>query len=175
MAKQPRLPQTSQCDGAQPSSAAPEYVIGYRRPPVHSRYKPGQCGNPRGRPKRQRNVRTVVEETLNQRIKVREGDRTRSLTKLDGVVLTMVAGALKGDPKALASLMSLLRSVGMTAEAPAAIPREPLTSDDEAMIADFLGRQGNQVVAPTQPPESTEHPEPAETKTASQQSKETRS
>ena len=104
--------------------------------------KPGQSGNRRGRPKRQRNVRTVVEETLNQRIKIREGNGTRSLTKLDGVILTMINGALKGEPKALAALMSLVRSLGMTGEAPEAANLEPLTDNDDALLADYLGRRG---------------------------------
>ena len=56
--------------------------------------------------------------TLNQRITIREGDRIRSLTKLDGLILTMVSAALKGDTKAQASLMTMMRSVGMIGEAP---------------------------------------------------------
>src|SRR5215475_5541108 len=103
-----------------PSGAQPAYVVGYGRPPVHTRFKPGQSGNKRGRPKRQRNVRTVVEETLNQRIKIRDGNGSRSLTKLDGVVLTVINGALKGDPKTLTAFISLLRSLGMINEAPVA-------------------------------------------------------
>jgi hypothetical protein len=65
---------------------------------VHTRFKPGQSGNPRGRRKGQRNVSTVLAETLNQRIRIREGDRTRSLTKLD-VWIT-----IKNEAKAHAAL-----------------------------------------------------------------------
>ena len=124
------------------SSAQPAYAVGYGRPPKHTRYKPGQSGNRRGRPKRQRNVRTVVEETLNQRITIREGNATRSLTKLDGVILTMINDALKGEPKARAALISLVRSLGMTGEAPAANNSEPLTDNDDALLADYLERRG---------------------------------
>jgi Family of unknown function (DUF5681) len=66
-------------------------------------------------------VHTVLKETLNQRITIREGDRTRSLTKLDGVILTMVSNALKGDAKAQASLITMMRSLGMIGEAPAVV------------------------------------------------------
>jgi hypothetical protein len=34
---------------------ATNYQVGYGRPPVHSRFRPGQSGNPRGRPKGARN------------------------------------------------------------------------------------------------------------------------
>src|SRR5262249_23097102 len=124
-----------------PSGAQPAYAVGYGRPPLHTRFKPGQSGNRRGRPKRQRNVRTVVEETLNQRIKIREGNESRSVTKLDGVILTMINGALKGEPKALAGLISLVRSRGMTGEAREASNLEPLTDNDDALLADYLGRR----------------------------------
>ena len=70
------------------------YSVGYGKPPAHTQFKPGQSGNPKGRRKGPRNVRTVVEEALNQRIRIKEGDRIRSLTKLDGVILTMVTAAL---------------------------------------------------------------------------------
>ena len=32
--------------------------VGYRNPPQHTRFKPGQSGNPRGRPRGQRNLTT---------------------------------------------------------------------------------------------------------------------
>jgi hypothetical protein len=137
-----KSPPTAPVDGDNHSSSAQTpYAVGYGRPPEHTRFKPGQSGNRRGRPKRQRNVRTVVEETLNQRIKIREGNGTRSLTKLDGVILTMINGALKGEPKALAALISLVRSLGMTGSAPEATNLEPLTDNDDVLLADYLGRR----------------------------------
>jgi hypothetical protein len=100
-------------------------------------------------------VRTVVEETLNQRITIREGDRTRSLTKLELTVLTMVTAAAKGNSKAQALLIGLLRSLGMTGETPEVPNYESVTSNDDAVIADYLRRQlatettdGNQQSAP---------------------------
>ena len=111
------------------------------QPPVRGRFKPGQSGNPKGRPKGQRNVRTVLNDALNQRIKIREGDRSRSVTKLDAVIMTMVNAALKGDAKALASLITMMRSVGMIAEVPEVADAQPFTADDDAVLADFLRRQ----------------------------------
>src|SRR6516225_1371379 len=76
-------PMSDQSHAPKPNGAQ-TFSVGYGRPPVHSRFKPGQSGNPKGRRKGQRNVRTVVDGELSQRIRVREGNRTRSLTKLDG-------------------------------------------------------------------------------------------
>ena len=33
------------------------YEVGYGRPPIESRFQPGQSGNPKGRQKRKRNLR----------------------------------------------------------------------------------------------------------------------
>jgi hypothetical protein len=123
------------------SSAAPTYEVGYCRPPVHSRVKPGQVLNPRGRPKGQRNVATVLQKALNERTKIREGSRTRSVTKLDAIILKMINDAGLGNPKALANLLALMRAVGLveTGEEPTR-QQAPLTDDDEALIADFAER-----------------------------------
>ena len=62
----------------------------------------------------------------------------------------MVNAALKGDAKAWASLINLLRSLGMTGEPPPANDQKPYTADDESIIADFLRRQGSEEQQPTQ-------------------------
>ena len=139
MSKQTRPP--SQRNGS-------HSAVGYGNPPVHTRFKPGQSGNPKGRRKGQRNIRTVVNEALNQPITIREGNRTRKTTKLDGVIMTMVNDALKGDAKALASLITLLRSLGMTGEPPEAPIQEPFTADDQGLIADYFRRNGSALQQP---------------------------
>jgi len=41
-----------------------DYEVGYGRPPVHARFRPGQSGNPKGRPKGSRNKRTAMAEQI---------------------------------------------------------------------------------------------------------------
>ena len=44
-----------------------DYEVGYGRPPTATRFQPGQSGNPKGRAKAARNVKTLAEEALRPR------------------------------------------------------------------------------------------------------------
>jgi hypothetical protein len=116
------------------------YEVGYGRPPIESRFQPGQSGNPKGRQKRKRNLRTEVREALDKSIALREGDRTRKVTKQAALITTLVNSALKGDQKACSSLLSIMRAVGLADEAPDANSHQPLTAEDDALVEDFLRR-----------------------------------
>src|SRR5713226_4587348 len=49
--------------------------VGFKRPPVHSRFRKGCSGNSKGRPKGTKNLRTDLSEVLQERITVPMGDR----------------------------------------------------------------------------------------------------
>jgi len=142
MAKHPHLAK----GGAQPASseeAEPSYRVGYGRTPVHGRFKPGHPKRG-GRRKGQRNRRTVVDEVLNQKITIREGNRTRSVTKFEAMILQITNEALSGNAKAQANLIALVRSLDLMGGPVEATNTEPLTSDDPSVISDFLDRVENQ-------------------------------
>jgi Family of unknown function (DUF5681) len=116
------------------------YAVGYGRPPLHSRFKPGQSGNPKGRAKGSQNLRTILKQVSNEQILIREGDRPRRMSRMEALVRTTYARAFKGDPKALASLTLLLRQIGLTEidETTTELLQGP---EYAAIVADFLARQ----------------------------------
>lgn len=88
------------------------YEIGYRRPPPSSQFKKGSSGNPKGRPKGSKNFLTLLEQELAQKIVVNENGRRKTVTRLQAMVKRMVAGALQGEPKAVLTLVDILRRSG---------------------------------------------------------------
>ena len=143
MSKRPRLPKSSKTTDHNSSSEHDyEYEVGRGKPPIHTRWRPGQSGNPRGRPKHSRNLSTVVQRALDQRISVREGDCARSLTKMEAIVLTMVNKALQGDLKFLLGIIRLMQSLGSIQEIPPELNTDPLTDSHADVIADFLRGYG---------------------------------
>ena len=76
------------------------YEVGYRKPPKHTRFKPGQSGNPKGRKPGSRNVMTLLEEILFDTVKVRENGKVRHVPAIQACLINVRNQAIKGDPKA---------------------------------------------------------------------------
>src|SRR5262249_9876502 len=78
-------------------------AVGYGRPPVNRQFKPGQSGNPRGRPKGSKNLATMFAEALSRPVTVRDkSGKIRRLSKRELEVIVNKAAA--GDPKAFATV-----------------------------------------------------------------------
>ena len=61
--------------------ASNDYLIGYKKPPLHTQYKPGQTGNPKGRPKGVKNLSTDLQEELESKILITEANQRHVVTK----------------------------------------------------------------------------------------------
>ncbi len=83
------------------------YQVGYRKPPKRTRFQPGQSGNPRGRPKGTKNLKTDLMEELQESILVREGIQRIKLSKQRALIKGLTARALKGDARATNTLVNL--------------------------------------------------------------------
>jgi hypothetical protein len=82
------------------------YEVGKGRPPLSTRWKPGQSGNPRGRPKGAKKVATILHETMQQKIEIKEKGQTRRISVWEAIVRTLRNNALKGDFKAITFLLA---------------------------------------------------------------------
>ena len=80
--------------------------VGYKQPPKGRQFQPGNSGNPSGRPKGVRNFKTDLREELSESISFREGGRDISISKQRALIKRLVASAIEGDARAIATLMS---------------------------------------------------------------------
>jgi hypothetical protein len=87
------------------------YVVGRGRPPLLTRWKPGQSGNSKGRPIGAKNIMTCFRQELNRKIDIRTGGRVRRVTAREAIAMTITNRALKGDPKLLPVIMAIDRDV----------------------------------------------------------------
>lgn len=109
--------------------------VGYRRPPRAHRFKPGQSGNPRGRPKGAKTLPQEVRAALGRRITVTEGGRRRTISPLEGALKRLVERAVaKGDLRAIHQLLALADAYPVEAE------QQSVGLDDNRLIAEALAR-----------------------------------
>ena len=87
-----------------------DYGVGYGKPPKATQFRPGQSGNPRGRPKGARGVAKVLEAALSQEVTVTEGGRTTRITKREALIMSLVTKAIKGDMRAAAQTLKLIEA-----------------------------------------------------------------
>jgi hypothetical protein len=113
-----------------------KYEVGYGRPPLHGRFKPGQSGNPKGRPKGSRNLATELMEILSETATVTEGGRKRKVPRLRALMLKLVAQAFSGNMAAFRLVIEQVAAI---------TPPEPANNnedagDDEAILKAFEER-----------------------------------
>jgi hypothetical protein len=113
--------------------------VGYCRPPKHKRFKPGESGNPKGRLKGARNLRTDLLDELAQQVRVSEGSRKSTVSKQRALLKGLIAKAIKGDARAANSLFNLFYRV---------LPEEILEQahndpppEDKLILERFIKRQ----------------------------------
>jgi hypothetical protein len=85
--------------------------VGYQRPPASSQFRKGQSGNPRGRRKGQRNLAPVLQEVLSQSVTVKQGGKSRRVSKGDALILMLMSTAQNGDTRAVRALLYCLEKV----------------------------------------------------------------
>lgn len=91
-------------DGSDNDEQTP-YPVGYCKPPHQHRFKPGESGNPRGRPRKSRNLNTLLEAELDRPVVIKEHGRHLRIAKREAIVKRLIANALNGDPRTLALLL----------------------------------------------------------------------
>lgn len=115
-----------------------EYEVGYKKPPQHTRFQPGQSGNPKGRPKGAISLPEQVRHALGKKVKVTGNGRQGRISVLEAILQRLTELAIsKGDMRAIERMLVLAATYGPQ---PQAEEGESLKPDDQAIIDQFLAR-----------------------------------
>jgi len=132
-----------------------DYEVGYGKPPKETRFKKGQSGNPKGRPRGSRNFKTDLLDTLKAPVQLKEKGRPKTVSTQQAALLRLREKALGGDARALDRLIDLARihNDEDMAEAAAAA----LAPTDREIIEGFATRMQRRGAVGTPPGEAAEH------------------
>jgi hypothetical protein len=124
--------------------------VGFKRPPVHSRFRKGCSGNSKGRPRGTKNLRTDLNEVLQERITVTEGDRKVRMSKQRAIVMTLVAKTLKGDLRSANTLLNtMFRALGFADTA--VDVEQPLDANEQELMEVLEARLQRKAESSTKP------------------------
>ena len=112
--------------------------VGYKKPPKHSQFQKGQSGNPKGRPKGTKNLKTDLLEEMGEQVLVREGERSIKVSKQRAMIKRLAEKALRGDTRAISVIVNLLLRLiepELTDK-----PLDEITAEDRTILEAFQAR-----------------------------------
>jgi hypothetical protein len=117
----------------------PEYDVGFKKPPTHTQFQPGQSGNPKGRRKGSKNLSTIVAEEVAARVTVTVNGRRKTITMLQAAIKQLVNKAASGDQNAIKRLVEIIQTEAARAGAPP--PQSEPISDADRQLLDIIHRR----------------------------------
>jgi hypothetical protein len=115
-----------------------DYEVGYGKPPKHTRFRKGQSGNPRGRAKNTRNLKTELRSVLDETLSLSMAGREVKLSARKAMLLALRNKALKGDTRAIGLMVAMLERL-----LPETLMEEvhnTVARDDLAIFAEAIDR-----------------------------------
>jgi len=116
-----------------------DYEIGYGKPPRHTRFKPGQSGNPRGRPSGSKNLKTLLSDALNEPVVIADNGGRRRVSKREAIVAQLVNRSATADWRAVKILLDILCDLEGQTD-PASSETSAFTAADEKVIEQLRAR-----------------------------------
>ncbi len=116
-----------------------KYEVGYKRPPREHQFKPGQSGNPKGRPKKNNNFAEDVLEEMSEVITIQENGKLKKITKKRALAKRLIADSLSGKVSAIKILTPILAGeTKITKDL-----EEELTPQDAQILEEYIKRRLN--------------------------------
>jgi len=134
------------------SPAMRDPPVGYGNPPMQRRFKSGQSGNQRGRPRGSKNWKTVVREIANEMHVVIEDGCQRRRSTLELMLIALRNGMAEGNVRAFRAYRKYLEKYdprptnpkGGYLVVPAVMTEEEARAEGEKLNAEACARRAAQ-------------------------------
>jgi Family of unknown function (DUF5681) len=132
-------------------TSEPEYKVGPGRPPKEYQFKPGQSGNPKGLKRKPKpiapDLKAALERALNEPIKLKQGERERTVSMAEAGIKQLVAQFAKGNHQARRDLIVLCDKLDVDLMAGQGQAfQESLAANHEAILNAYVDRQYDRAV-----------------------------
>jgi hypothetical protein len=119
------------------SATERQYATNYRKPPIETRFKKGQSGNPRGRPAK--NLAALLAAALNEKVTVTQNGNRRQATKREAVIAQLVNKSASAELRATKMLIDMIRDIEKKAD-PAPAEKNPFSPIDKEVVQQLIAR-----------------------------------
>jgi hypothetical protein len=132
-------------------TSEPEYKVGPGRPPKEHQFKPGRSGNPKGAKRKPKpmapDLKAALERALHEPIKLKQGERERTMTMAEAGIKQLVAQFVRGNHQARRDLFVYAKDLGIDLMAgQQQALQEALAANHEAILNAYVDRQYDKVV-----------------------------
>lgn len=112
--------------------------VGYGNPPKHGQFKKGQSGNPDGRRKGAKGIKTLLAEELGSRITIGSDGKKRRVRRSEALVKGLVNDALRGKDRPRDTVLRLADQIEQDTRTRRS---EQLATEDQAILDRYVQRR----------------------------------
>jgi len=122
-----------------------DYKVGPDKPPLQTRFKKGQSGNPGGRRKKQ--LPALLADALDEPVFVTIDGERRQITKREAIVHQLVNKSTTADLRATKMLFDMMKEAELQADAVAPAEKNVFAPTDKEVVRNLVERIRRQVLA----------------------------
>ncbi len=85
--------------------------VGRGHPPKQTQFKKGESGNPKGRPRGSKNLKTYLLEAARDKVSATIAGKTRKISKIQATAMQLATKAASGDQKAINKFLDCMDEI----------------------------------------------------------------